>query len=186
MNPFLVTLLGCLLGTFALPCANPPPAAHFALPNYLGVWYEVAKYQTVGGGIFEHGCKCTKIDVSVDSGNVIRAEQSCIKNSKNSTVDAVLIPDGPEGKFQEKIFVSKVGYWVIYLDKDNAIEYDCSTSDLGITNYCIHLMSRTPETTPQTIKRLSDFALNLGLNKNNLDIQITEQAGCWKRDDILS
>lgn len=118
--------------------------------------------------------------MSLDSTNTIRAEQSCIKDSKNNTVHAVLIPDGAAGKFQEKIFVSKVGYWVIYLDEQNAIEYDCSTNELGQTNYCIHLMSRTPNTTPDNIKKLSDFALALGLNKNQLDIQITEQEGCWK------
>lgn len=169
----------------ASSCANPPPAKYFALSNYLGVWYETAKYQTFGGGIFEHGCKCTKIDVSLDSTNIIRAEQSCVKNGKNTTVDAVLIPDGPAGQFQEKIFVSKVGYWVIYLDEENAIEYDCSTNSLGQTNYCIHLMSRTPNTTAENIKKLSDFALALGLNKNNLEIQITEQDGCWKSEELF-
>jgi|JI102314A1RNA_FD_contig_51_3463931_length_277_multi_1_in_0_out_0_2 hypothetical protein len=40
-------------------------------------------------------------------------------------------------------------------------------------------MSRTPNTTPETMKKLSDFALGLGLNKNNLEIQITDQQNCW-------
>ena len=40
-------------------------------------------------------------------------------------------------------------------------------------------MSRTPQTTPETIKKLSEFALGLGLNKNQLEIQITDQQHCW-------
>jgi hypothetical protein len=46
-------------------------------------------------------------------------------------VDAVLIPDGINGKFQEKISFNRVGYWVIWLDEMNAIEYDCKTNSLG-------------------------------------------------------
>jgi lipocalin len=178
-----------LCGVFALQasgCSNPPPAKNFNLKSYLGVWYETAKYQTFGGGIFERGCKCTKINVTVDDTNTIHAEQSCIKDSKNSSVDALLIPDGQPGKFIEKIFVSKVNFWVIWLDDTNAIEYDCTTNALGETNYCIHLMSRTPQTTPENIKKLSDFALSLGLNKNQLDIQITEQKGCWGSEPLFS
>jgi lipocalin len=112
-------------------CSSPPPVKNFSLRDYLGVWYETAKYQTVGGGIFEHGCKCTKINVTLDDSNNINAEQSCMKNGKNSTVDAQLIPDGIPGRFIEKIFVSRVGYWVIWLDETSAIEYDCSTNALG-------------------------------------------------------
>lgn len=144
------------------------------------MWYEIGKYQTAGGGFFEHGCRCTKINVTVDDSNTIYAEQSCMKNSKNSSVNAQLIPDGLPGRFIEKIFVSKVGYWVIWLDETTAIEYDCSTNSLGETNYCIHLMSRTPSSSPELIRKLSDFALALGLNKNQLDLQITDQQNCWQ------
>lgn len=57
-------------------------------------------------------------------------------------MNATLIPLDVPGKFVEKISLNRVGYWVIQLDEQTAIEYDCSEV-AGIKNYCIHIMSKS-------------------------------------------
>lgn len=46
-----------------------------------------------------------------------------------------------DGKYVEKFSANKANYYVILLDKDYAIEYDCQDS-LGVVNYCVHIMAR--------------------------------------------
>lgn len=50
MNRKIVFVL--LLAYVVCTCGNPPPAKNFSVRGYLGTWYELAKYQTIGGGIF--------------------------------------------------------------------------------------------------------------------------------------
>ena len=64
---------------------------------------------------------------------------------------------------------------MIHLDDQYAVTYDCN-SVVGVTNYCIHVLSKNPHADLQTINRLAKIALDLGLNKNNLSIEITNQA----------
>lgn len=84
-------------------------------------------------------------------------------------MNASLLPTDTNGKYVEKIGPNSVGYWIIYLDEDYAVTYDCNTN-LGITNYCIHVLSRKPHLQVDVINKLAQKALDLGLNKNNLDI----------------
>lgn len=54
---------------------------------------------------------------------------------------------------------SPVDYNVIWLDNDTAIEYDCNEHDLGLpTDYCIHIMSRTPVISQDKLDTLIQFA----------------------------
>ena len=40
-------------------CQHPPPAPGYTNTLYAGVWYEVGKYQTLGGAIFQQDTVCT-------------------------------------------------------------------------------------------------------------------------------
>ena len=40
-------------------CLHPPPSSNFNNSLYAGRWYEVGKYQTFGGSIFQQGTVCT-------------------------------------------------------------------------------------------------------------------------------
>merc|ERR1719206_252591 len=40
-------------------CLHPPPAASYSNNLYSGRWYEVGKYQTLGGSLFQQGTVCT-------------------------------------------------------------------------------------------------------------------------------
>lgn len=77
----LLTILMAVLAQTDSKCSNPPPAAGFQLKSYLGVWYEIAKYQTAGGAFFEKDCTCTTIDVGQAQGKIY-ADQTCIKHGK--------------------------------------------------------------------------------------------------------
>lgn len=95
---FFLIILAIFICQTLGSCPNPPPAANFTIQKYLGLWYEIAKYQTAGGAYFERDCTCTKIDVSQISGTTY-AYQSCIKNGKISAVNATLLPTEYPGKF---------------------------------------------------------------------------------------
>lgn len=59
-----------------------------------------------------------------------------------------------------------------------AVEYDCGTS-LGVTNYCIHILSKTPTMKKDLFNSLLNQALDMGLNTQELEVQMTIQEGCW-------
>merc|ERR1719209_1042645 len=41
-------------------CLHPPPSESFSNQLYAGRWFEVGKYQTLGGSIFQIGTVCTE------------------------------------------------------------------------------------------------------------------------------
>ncbi|KAK3774608.1 hypothetical protein RRG08_035037 [Elysia crispata] len=168
-------------------CLLPPPSANFTLTGYYGLWYEAGKIQTAGGAIFEKDCVCTTIQVEPKKAGKpgdSSALNSCRKSSpsgKYLNATGQLTTMNPPGKWKEGFFVAvpKVDYTVIYLDKDFAVEYDCSDF-LGLyTNYCIHIMARVSNPDPAKIQALLKFAEGLGLNVDKLPFKTTMQKGCW-------
>lgn len=81
------------------------------------------------------------------------------------------------GKWLETIYGNPVNYTVIALSDDFAVEYDCGTS-AGVTNYCIHVMSRERTLDQDTFDSLIEMAENMGLNPQDLPVQMTRQDGC--------
>ena len=69
-------------------------------------------------------------------------------------------------------------YNVIWLDDESAIEYDCIT-ELGVTSYCIHIMSRTPTLPEEKVQEMLDFAYGLDLNPNGVVYMQGNHTGCW-------
>ena len=82
-----------------------------------------------------------------------------------------------QGRWLETIY-STVNYTVISIGDDYAVEYDCGTSFLGVTNYCIHVMSRTREMDADLFQSLIDEAEKMGLNTEGLPVKMTLQEGC--------
>lgn len=58
------------------------------------------------------------------------------------------------------------------------MEYDCGESIFG-TNYCIHILSRTPTMDPSLLSSLVNQSLAMGLNNQGMNLTITLQQGCW-------
>eukprot|EP01035_Chromulina_nebulosa_P023250 gene23250-30137_t len=83
------------------------------------------------------------------------------------------------GKWLENFGYGDVNYTIIAIQEDEyAVEYDCTTSALGVTNYCIHVVSRTRTMDIDLFNSLIEKAENMGLNPNRLPVQMTTQDGC--------
>jgi hypothetical protein len=82
------------------------------------------------------------------------------------------------GRWIETIYANAVNYTVIFIGKDYAVEYDCGTSSTGVTNYCIHVMSREPVMEKTLFDDLIKKSEDLGLNPLGLPVKITTQEGC--------
>jgi lipocalin len=82
------------------------------------------------------------------------------------------------GKWLEEIYGNPVNYTVIAIDTDYSVEYDCVTNSVGVTNYCIHVLSRTREMDQATFDKLIQQAEDMGLNPQGLPVIMTKQEGC--------
>lgn len=167
-------------------CSFPAPAANFKNEDYTGKWYEIGKVQTAGGAFFERKCVCTELNIAINNDPGYGdgyADNDCRKSEvdgKWTNATGALTNEDPQepGRWLETIGVgSPVNYTVIALGSDYAVEYDCGTS-FGITNYCIHVMSRTRTMDETQFKELMQMAFDMGLNPNDLDIKMTLQDGC--------
>lgn len=78
----------------------------------------------------------------------------------------------------DEIYGNVVNYTIIAIGEDYSVEYDCGTSSLGITNYCIHVLSRTPTMEQSKFDSLIEYAEGLGLNPDHLEVKMTLQDGC--------
>jgi apolipoprotein D and lipocalin family protein len=170
---------------FGDKCSFPDPAKEFTNERYEGRWYEIGKIQTKGGAFFERNCVCTSLDVTIidkTTGDGI-ANNDCREKTvdgKWTNVTGTLTDESLEqqGRWLETIYGSPVNYTVIYMDDDYSVEYDCGTS-LGITNYCVHILSRTPTMPQEKFDELIQMAEDMGLNSQNLDVSMTLQDGCY-------
>lgn len=128
---------------------------------------------------------CTQLDITIkdDKTGDASAENEC----RSKTVDGpwtnatgTLYAENPsaQGKWLETFGGPPVNYTVIAVGDGYSVEYDCATSGLGITNYCVHVMSRTRTMDSALFDSLIAFAEGLGLNTQKLPVQITKQDGC--------
>eukprot|EP00051_Salpingoeca_urceolata_P002228 m.48260 g.48260 ORF g.48260 m.48260 type:complete len:190 (-) comp11985_c0_seq1:43-612(-) len=164
------------------PCRHPDGAKGFAVASYAGQWYEIGKIQTAGGAFFERNCVCTQIDVGLTGGGNAYAANKCRNKTPsgkltiaNGTLTAAA---GDGGHFVESFGFSKVAYNVIFLNETFSIEYDCG-EELGVTNYCFHVLSRKPTMPESTLQAFIQLAEDLDLNPQKLPFKRTNQTGCW-------
>ena len=169
-------------------CSFPAPAKGFTHSKYEGKWFEVGKVQTGGGAFFERNCVCTELGITISNspnyGDGI-ADNDCRDKTvdgkwTNATGTLTGEDQAAPGRWLEKVgpsFAPAVNYTVISLGDDYAVEYDCGTS-FGVTNYCIHVMSRTRTMDPQLFSSLMQQAEEMGLNPQNLPVAMTKQDGC--------
>ena len=180
-----------ILGLIALclvagsPCRRPPPAEGYTNQKYSGEWFEVAKAQTFGGAFFERNCVCTELTFTETNpangdGKVVNACREKAPTGKWTNVTGDLFNSASPGTWQEKIEGTPTGaanYTIISLGEDYAVEYDC-TSSLGITNYCIHVLSRTRTMETGLLNKLIAQAEAQDLTPEKLPYKMTMQEGC--------
>ncbi|GFN82206.1 prostaglandin-h2 d-isomerase [Plakobranchus ocellatus] len=185
--PFLLILVYSeVVALVHRKCISPSPSSNFTLDGYYGLWFEVGKIQTFGGALLQRHCVCTTVQVAPKTNRTngdCTAVNSCRKlkpQGQYLNATGYLENMNPPGKWKQWFFVfaPEADYTVIYLDKDFAVEYDCSDK-LGMTNYCIHILARVPNPDPTKVQSLVEFAEGLGLNKSKLRYKETKQRGCW-------
>merc|ERR1719285_294547 len=165
-----LSLLLAAAAAKAEKCQHPPPSENFSNKLYAGQWFEVGKYQTIGGAIFQIGTVCTEANFSPD-GEMVNATGVLRELDAPGHFEQTLEFFGFEGP--------PTDYNVIYIDEDSAIEYDCTQQVFGIVDYCVHFMSRTPTMSAEKLAKLQGIVLDLGLNPHNLEYNEGSQAGCW-------
>lgn len=98
-------------------CHFPAPSTNFTNEGYSGMWYEIAKYQTAGGGYFEKDCVCTELNVFTE-GKDYKVDNICRYKTPDGKVTeavATLNPSGTSGHFKESfsVFAPSVDYTII-------------------------------------------------------------------------
>lgn len=128
---------------------------------------------------------CTELTISIDNDKTGdgKADNDCRSKTPdgswtnatgtlyNESVDA-------PGRWLETFGGPPVNYTVIAIGDDYSVEYDCATNIFGVTNYCVHVMSRKRTMEQSKFDELMKFAFDLGLNSQNLPVTMTKQEGC--------
>lgn len=96
----------------------------------------------------------------------------------NGTLTSSKTP--PNGHYNETIGPNPkpVSYNIIALQTNEySVEYDCM-EEFGITNYCIHILSRQPTLNTTIINNLLKMAELYDLNPTKLDFVLTKHQNC--------
>lgn len=96
----------------------------------------------------------------------------------NETLTTNIQP--PNGRYNASFFpgVPTASYNVILLQTDLfSVEYDC-THELGVTNYCVHILSRTTTLDSSIVTNVLKLVQELDLNTAKLEYVQTKQQNC--------
>mmetsp|Transcript_34388 Transcript_34388/g.50001 ORF Transcript_34388/g.50001 Transcript_34388/m.50001 type:complete len:192 (-) Transcript_34388:256-831(-) len=180
----LCNISNILVNSSSYPCLYPQPDKDFSNSAYEGKWFEIGKIQTAGGAFFERNCVCTElnIDITNDTTGDGIADNDCRYKEVTgpwTNVTGRLYGEGlnQPGRWLEEINGNTVNYTVIAIGKDFAVEYDCGVS-AGVTNYCVHVMSKSRTMDEGQFDELIQMAEDMGLNPESIPVKKTLQEGC--------
>lgn len=92
-------------------------AENVDLGKYLGTWYSLYEFPAW----FQEGCTCTKAEYTLNADGSVRVTNSCIKDDKLSSAEAVATPihPGDNSKLSVKFNRYATGkYFMISVDND--------------------------------------------------------------------
>merc|ERR1711976_149695 len=166
-------------------CLDLPAASNFTFPGFLGTWYEIGKIQTAGGAFWQEGCVCNTMDISLldeDTGNS-QANYKCrdyYPTGDETSFQGQLLDMQMPGKWEQEVFpgLPRVSWTVLVLGDDYAMTYDCGET-LFSYEYCVHIVSRTPNMTPERRDQLVQMAEDMGLNPYNRNYDEISHDSCW-------
>ena len=182
---------------------SPPPADTFNLSSFWGNWYEIARIQTAGGNAIQQFCACTNLiytpAANTNSSDLSNTDvtNSCRFETASGfwlNASSYLIDGGAEGGHWVETYCPPglsgcplASYNVIIEGNDTRgvpyfVEYDCSTSIIGESNYCLHFLSREPLGFDTNLLQalIYNTTVLMKLNPENRVVNITMQdEGCW-------
>ena len=116
---------------------------------------------------------------------VVNVSNICNKNSPegklivaNETLTSSTKPSN--GRYNATFLpgIPPVAYNIIVLNTDEySVEYDCGR-ELGITNYCVHILSRKPTLDTTIVNNILKLVEELDLNTAKLEYKQTKQENC--------
>ena len=139
--------------------AVPLPARAVDLNRYLGVWYEIARYENQ----FETGCEGVTAEYRLRADGLVQVTNTCRMGSPSGPAKvavgrARVVPDSQDARLKVSFFGPFFGdYWVLDHDPDYA------WSIVGEpTGRYLWLLSRTPAPAEETRRTILNRAASLG------------------------
>ena len=144
----------------------PEPLRPVSLPDYLGRWYEVARYDQS----FETGCEGVTADYRLRADGKITIVNACRDANgkmRESRGTAKLVPGSNGAKLKVSFFGPFYfgNYWVL----DHAPDYSWAIVGEGSGRY-LWILSRSPELNDIDLRVLINRAAALGYNTDLLVI----------------
>ena len=144
----------------------PEPLRSVSLKDYLGRWYEMARYEQS----FEKDCEAVSADYNLRADGKIAIVNTCrtaAGKTRASRGTAKLVPGSECAKFKVSFFGPFYfgNYWVL----DHAPDYSWSIVGEGSGRY-LWLLSRTAQLDEMDLRALINRAAALGYNTDMLVI----------------
>lgn len=162
----LVAGLTACAGLGSRPVGNtnvPPPAKSVELNRYLGLWYELYRYETP----FQKDCEAVTANYSLNADGSIKVINSCLQKSgkiKTATGKAKIKDADTNAKLKVSFFWPFSGnYWVL----DHADDYSWSIVGEPSGTY-LWILSREPKPSAEAKAALLDRAQSLGYDVSML------------------
>lgn len=139
---FTLSVLLCLLGGYSKPTVDNSVVNDFDLNNFLGSWYEIARFDHK----FERGMEQTKATYTLREDGKVDVLNTGMKGGKPTEAKGV-------AKVTDTPALLRVSFWgpfysdyrVMLLDPD----YQYALIGSGSDDY-LWILSRTPQITPET------------------------------------
>jgi hypothetical protein len=187
----LMMMMMAMVGAQAPPpwtCKQPTTTPNFNVSDYEGVWYEIAKFQTYVGRLYQKPCECT-YSIITPRDDEIDLQHICRIGSRNDawlTAEALLFDRQANGYYKKLNIVNgeptePIDWFHLKMDVDRGIsmEYDCGEDENGTNSYCIHIMARTRDVPVSVIMEFGKYAeLELGINDRAMTLELIRSYDC--------
>lgn len=156
-----ITIFACLFTSCStLQKVNNETVESFYLNKYLGIWYEIARFDH----IFERGMDHNKAVYNLQNDGLVSVKNSALKNGKPKEITGIAKISNTPGLLRVSFFRPfYADYRVMYIDKD----YQYALIGSGSSDY-LWILSRTPNLNEETKNTLLIEASRRGYNINNL------------------
>jgi len=170
INIAIISMAGAVLAACnsAGPSGNssvPQPAKPVEIEQYLGHWFELARYENQ----FERGCEAVTADYSLGEDGMVRVLNTCREGGidgrrKESEGRAKTVPGSGNAKLKVSFFGPFYGdYWIL----DRAADHSWSIVGEPSGRY-LWFLTRRPDPTKKTRNMLVEKAKALGYDVDML------------------
>ncbi|XP_058130492.1 apolipoprotein D-like [Anopheles ziemanni] len=177
-------------------CPNHPVHVNFDVPRYLGLWYEIRRYEQV----FQLGGECVTAEYSLNADGSVRVFNSMVvppAQARSSDIGNAVIAFPDESPLEAKLNVTfgtiafvapdpdidiSANYWVLGTDYDSfAVVWGCFGVGDTLRAESAWILSRTPQLSPAALQQVQEY-VNLYLDEDDLRTTIQDPQFCCSVD----